>query len=90
MQQVMPKIYAELSSVADKFIKSPSKVKFKRIHDNFNSYPYVGAGAHFEVGGTTDVVSKTAKSVQEAAQTQNVVKLNPVNEELGQDLHYFG
>lgn len=90
MQQVMPKIYAEVSSVADKFIKSPSKVKFKTIPDNFSPYPYVDASTNFESTGTMDVVSKTAKAVEEAVKTQNTVKLNPVNEELGQDLHYFG
>lgn len=90
MQQVMPKIYAEVSSVADKFIKSPSKVKFKTIPDNFNSYPYVGAGTNFEATGTMNVASKVEKSVQEADNVQNVAKLAPVDEKLGQDLHYFG
>lgn len=90
MQQVMPKIYAEVSSVADKFIKLPSKVKFKTIPDNFNSYPYVGAGTNFETTGAIDAVSKAVKDAEVNISKPIVAKLNPIREGLGQDLHYFG
>ncbi len=88
------KMYAEISPIAEKFIKTVSK-KHNKTAANIEPYPYIWAGTNYadvKALNTAEKVTEAAKKViiDTGKSYQKGIKLKPVNEELGQDLHFFG
>lgn len=90
----IPKMYAEISPIAEKFIKTVSK-KHNKTAARLEPYPYIWAGTNYAdvkaLNAAEKVTDVTRKVTFEAEKpNQKAIKLKPVNEELGQDLHFFG